>query len=1577
MFVDELFWIVLAVLQYGILVSARFKGDATGLGIHRDEGLTDLVDEFWENKILLQKIPRPYEIVYPVRIHNQRVVNLSTRSQIGRHIVHVDKAVVELDLFGRKYRIHLELNHGLLSHAAKRKHFLSDNTQVITDNIEHCYYQGSISKIAGSSVAVSTCDGFRGVINLPNVTYIIAPLRGGDLDMDHPHVLYRAIMAHSQSCGTIEERWYKFTELESHSEEYLTKLKYNNVRNKRQISERRILQLGLISDHYVYKKINSTRLSDHAMFLMNTANVVDLYLKQLKIRVQVVYLEIWNTGHQVEPADSMKEMLRQMLLYKPSALFNTPHHNVQFITGGNFHDDVTTMSIPESICSDRSIGLNRFHTYYQPLELAHAVAHSIAHNLGVKHDHGGCVCLDKSGCLMESRIQGPGDHLRLFSICSKNALDDALSLGIGDCLVPGHDADDVYPMTCGNGRLERGEQCDCRSPQHCLLTDPCCDPDTCLLRKNADCNNGDCCRNCTIVRKSLPCRAASGECDIAEYCDGSSGDCPADSNVVDGTPCADNHGFCYHGICPTHTQQCRQLWGPDATTAQMMCYTRFNGLGTFSGHCGANYTTHLYNRCYPEDVLCGLLHCVGGTVNPHLPVYDVTHTLSMVSIKGNQFQCKVINSPSVPQFPQDGVVIDGTKCGSEHVCIKHRCVNTKQIIPGTCPTALPRQICSGHGVCSSNLECVCFPRWTGRDCNVIKPTTIAMTTVSTTVADNQQTTSSMTNRSMFVNSTIIRLPPGGAVEGKDDVTGVWLGKEEASDGISTDTLLIILAGVAGSLVVVFGFFLLCYRRRSPNGGLYVNNWLLGGKKKKVDKNGRPTSIGSEEAPNINRIIKFGSMPSYREEKEQERQQRRRMIMQGMMEYTDDEEGTTMRLVSPDEDPYPSPAISLDKVPEKGILKNGSQSPNRVRRAAAGSGVHTVAELEGEESDHSPERNGSVSGSREGLLGAEGDDDLKKSDSDAGSLCSDYGSIEGGTLPRGVSPLGGGSNRGVSPLGGSSNRGVSPLEGVRSGTPTSVGSNASKGSRSGRSNIRHIGDLIRQIEEQVANKPPPTGAATTTTCDDTAVQTDSPEGSNGRGSGDYSSSGSSESYPSGGDQHSPDYGVAPLARDEVYSPVNELAPVEDGTQFSPDDNNAAESAFICENCPSAVYPCEHETFDAAGPYSKALRSPSFLKRTPSRSPDSPASTCSDNTKWHYSPIGSPRLQRKIVARQSPSTSPRLQRRYEAPDETERFTQPPLPYKQQTGLNQNTQIDPLARSPSTPPESHAGSPPEDQLPSNQPQQTMRKYIDCIQNESSAVLTDPSAGIENPSAGFKANIVHKSPWKKQISSPSSKPMNCTTDASSSSSSSPARKFFPSLKSNFFNRSKSASPETKRRRAVAGDDKPTNVPVRAGSESPRVVHASVPSMMSTVAAPPSGPSLQPPASRPKSFNQPPALKPTPKPRPGKPEIPAENLMTKVSNLPPENLDDPRRRKSPSQEFYKRFSPIFPPDMLLEDSFKVDLVEPTTTNLNDLSPTMRYHDNADSPDHNNPYSPDESPNDAAPSTGDNRRIADDLVLRL
>lgn len=77
-----------------------------------------------------------------------------------------------------------------------------------------------------------------------------------------------------------------------------------------------------------------------------------------------------------------------------------------------------------------------------------------------------------------------------WSSCSKKYLAQSFSTAGFDCLknVPTK----LYSRpSCGNGVVERGEQCDCGPAEFC--DNPCCDPDTCRLAVNATCASGACC----------------------------------------------------------------------------------------------------------------------------------------------------------------------------------------------------------------------------------------------------------------------------------------------------------------------------------------------------------------------------------------------------------------------------------------------------------------------------------------------------------------------------------------------------------------------------------------------------------------------------------------------------------------------------------------------------------------------------------------------------------------------------------------------------------------------------------------------------------------------------------------------------------------------------------------------------------------------------------------------------------------------------------------------------------------------------------------------------------------------------
>ncbi|XP_017784808.1 PREDICTED: disintegrin and metalloproteinase domain-containing protein 11 isoform X2 [Nicrophorus vespilloides] len=819
-----------------------------------------------------------YQIIYPVQLRQHKKMGISTR-EIGSSKVrkarstrgqgdggysgpirgsgrqrtgkHFHRTSLLIKAFNHKFRLDLELNTQLIAPNIMQKHFLNNGAeQVSKQEIEHCYYHGTVQDYPGATAAFHTCNGVSGVIHVGNETFVIHPFYGGDLSQKHPHVIFEARTKANKGCansGNMEWR------LNPHS----GFLPQPNDRLKRDVREAtKYIETAMVIDKAMFEKRNGSTRAEVVHDAIQVANIADLYFRTLNTRVSVVYVETWQGGNQaqIDRSQDIGRGLSNFNDYTSRKLFKIDKDTTQLLTGEVFAGGEAGMAVPATVCTAKAVGISVDINTYEPHLLAGTMAHMIGHNIGMGHDDGReeCFCRDWHGCIMAQAIVGL-DNVQpyKFSECSRSDYIDRLRTGNGICLLNKPNELEVH-RTCGNRIVEEGEECDCGSIDDCHTVDPCCDPITCKLTSEAECASGPCCEQCRLREKGVVCRDSSNECDLPEQCTGESGDCPADVFKKNGNPCGGDSGYCFNGFCPTHAIQCEHIWGYGGVSADLQCYDQFNSKGSINGHCG-NDAYGRYVKCAPENVRCGSLQCQLGNRYPVVKGLDQLYTRTTISIKTVEYECKSTSSGSgvKTEVPHLGLVRDGTPCGENLICINQTCSSIFPHLDQTkCPTNNNDLECSGHGDCTNTNKCYCGVGWSGPDCSI-----------------EEQVTA----------TPPLPTPPPEATKGMKDLAEIMKKKEtpyESYHGSNTVFLVGTLMSVVGGVFIVFATMALCYRSvvvhknfslclRKTTVRKYQKPYV----KKPTQKNyvltsGNHSASQEDTLNNADKIMSFGPVPAY-------------------------------------------------------------------------------------------------------------------------------------------------------------------------------------------------------------------------------------------------------------------------------------------------------------------------------------------------------------------------------------------------------------------------------------------------------------------------------------------------------------------------------------------------------------------------------------------------------------------------------------------------------------------------------------------------------------------------------------------
>ncbi|XP_059876571.1 disintegrin and metalloproteinase domain-containing protein 22 isoform X7 [Lagenorhynchus albirostris] len=704
-----------------LLLCALGTCPPAGCGRAGDASLTEL-ERREENRFLERQSIVPLRLIYSSGEDETGHDALDTRVRGdpgGGQLTHVDQASFLLGAFGTSFILDVLLNHDLLSSEYVERHIEHGGKTVEVKGGEHCYYQGHIRGNPASFVALSTCHGLHGMFYDGNHTYLIEP-EGNDTSQEdfRFHSVYKSRLFEFP----LDDLPSEFQQVNITPPKFI--LKPRPKRSRRQLrryprnieEETKYIELMIVNDHLMFKKhrLSVVLTNTYAKSVVNLADLI--YKDQLKTRIVLVAMETWAADNKFAISENPLITLREFMKYRRDFI-KEKSDAVHLFSGSQFESSRSGAAYIGGICSLlKGGGVNEFG---KTDLMAVTLAQSLAHNIGIISDKrklasGECKCEDTwSGCIMGDT----GYYLpKKFTQCNIEEYHDFLNSGGGACLF-NKPSKLLDPPECGNGFIETGEECDCGTPAECVLEGAeCCKK--CTLTQDSQCSDGLCCKKCKFQPMGTVCREAVNDCDIRETCSGNSSQCAPNIHKMDGYSCDGVQGICFGGRCKTRDRQCKYIWGQKVTASDKYCYEKLNIEGTEKGNCGKDKDTWI--QCNKRDVLCGYLLCTNIGNIPRLGELDGEITSTLVVQQARTLNC----SGGHVKLDEDvdlGYVEDGTPCGPQMMCLEHRCLPVASFNFSTCLSTKEGTVCSGNGVCSNELKCVCNRHWVGEDCSTYFP----------------------------------------------------------------------------------------------------------------------------------------------------------------------------------------------------------------------------------------------------------------------------------------------------------------------------------------------------------------------------------------------------------------------------------------------------------------------------------------------------------------------------------------------------------------------------------------------------------------------------------------------------------------------------------------------------------------------------------------------------------------------------------------------------------------------------------------------------------------------------------------
>ncbi|KAM4836923.1 disintegrin and metalloproteinase domain-containing protein 29 isoform 1-T2 [Thomomys bottae] len=603
------------------------------------------------------------------------------------------------------YSLHIE-GQRLIIHMKAKKNLIIKHLPVFTYTDQgvpledypyfqdNCYYYGFVEGDPESLVAMSDCTGgFQGMLETNNITYEIMPVTSSTTFQHWVYKLYSEETANVSNSDIMSDKIPPPMELQE-----IAKSAWTNYHYEGWWLHYRTLEYAMVADNTIYLKFakNESKLMEK---LFVVSNIADSVFAPLGIDVLMCGLEIWTERN---PFITYYGMHSLSLFCKWKMInigFRIPHDAIHLFIDNHLRG-LSGLSHIKGMCNplwncaivtfiDRTVTL-----------FAISVCHHIGHNMGMEHDKPACKCGHVKCIMHEDNPPTPK-----FSNCSYEAFFEYV-VRKTECMFDLVHKKDIFAMArCGNGIVERGEECDCGSLANCTK-DPCCMPN-CTLSSGSNCAFGLCCsKECKFLPSGELCRKEANLCDLPEWCNGTSHKCPDDVYVENGIPCSQT-SYCFARECNDRNEVCRGLFGPKSKSAPQICYDHMNVQGSRFGHCDRHSVSYL--KCNPQDVLCGRVQCDNVSELPLLIEHSTVHFTRV-----NNIMCWGTDFHPGIEIPDIGLVKDGTECGVDHICIRRRCLHISVLDSKCSPT-----FCNMRGICNSKHHCHCNYLWDPPNCEIV------------------------------------------------------------------------------------------------------------------------------------------------------------------------------------------------------------------------------------------------------------------------------------------------------------------------------------------------------------------------------------------------------------------------------------------------------------------------------------------------------------------------------------------------------------------------------------------------------------------------------------------------------------------------------------------------------------------------------------------------------------------------------------------------------------------------------------------------------------------------------------------